>query len=155
MRTHILAVVTVTLGSFSLAAGSSSARGPQDGAADKGGRSSSVAAGCAPAVSRGGQYFTFAEKFNRYYTDCAWQPSSTVYVSPDGKGDGSSRTAPTSVARALSGVGPGRMVVFLPGTYAGCFHLDADHGGTYDQPVVLRGERQPDGAPGAKVNCCG
>jgi len=43
----------------------------------------------APAVTRGGQYFGFSEKHNRYYTDCAWQPSSTVYVSPSGTGNGS------------------------------------------------------------------
>jgi hypothetical protein len=107
-----------------------------------------------PAVARGGQYFSFAEKFNRYYTDCAWQPSSTVYVSPTGNGNGSSRTTPSSVATALAAVVPGRMVVFTAGTYAGCYELDSDHGGTYDNPVVLVGEKQAGGAPAVTINCC-
>jgi hypothetical protein len=109
---------------------------------------------CTPAVTRGGQYFTFTEKFNRYYTDCAWQPASTVYVSPDGKGDGSSRASPAGVSSALAAVVPGRMIVFTAGTYSGCYELDSDHGGTYDNPIVLRGERKADGSPGVTINCC-
>ena len=64
---------------------------------------------CAPAVTRGADYFDFPEQFNRYYTDCAWQPSSTVYVSPDGTGDGSSAASPASVSSALSSAVPGRV----------------------------------------------
>jgi hypothetical protein len=109
---------------------------------------------CAPAVTRGGQYFTFAEKFNRYYTDCAWQPTSTVYVSQSGTGNGSSRSNAASVASALAAVVPGRMVVFTAGTYSGCFELDSDHSGTYDNPIVLYGERKADGSPGVTINCC-
>jgi hypothetical protein len=66
----------------------------------------------------GGQYFGFREKHNRNYTDCAWQPSSTVDVSPIGAGNGSSRTSPASVASALAGVTPGRTIVFTAGTYS-------------------------------------
>jgi hypothetical protein len=110
--------------------------------------------GTTPAVARGGQYFGFPEKLNRYYTDCAWQPSSTVYVSPNGTGNGSSRSTPTSAATALSAVVPGRMVVFTAGTYAGCYALDSDHSGSYDSPIVLLGERKADGSPAATINCC-
>jgi len=108
----------------------------------------------APAVARGGQYFGFSEKHNRYYTECAWQPSSTVYVSPSGTGNGSSRTTPASVATALAAVVPGRMVVFTAGNYSGCYELDSAHGGSYDSPVVLVGERKADGSPAATINCC-
>jgi hypothetical protein len=110
--------------------------------------------GTAPAVTRGGQYFGFPEKLNRYYTDCAWQPSSTVYVSPKGTGNGSSPSNAASVATALAAVVPGRMVVFTAGTYSGCYELDSDHGGSYDSPIVLFGERNADGSPAAIINCC-
>ena len=103
--------------------------------------------GTAPAVARGGQYFGFSEKLNRYYTDCAWQPSSTTYVSPNGTGNGSSRSTPASVATTLAAVVPGMMVVFTAGTYSGCLELDSDHGGSYDSPIVLLGERKADGSP--------
>lgn len=113
-----------------------------------------ASATCAPAVTRGGQYFSFAEKFNRYYTDCAWQPSSMVYVSPDGTGKGTSRTDAMSVADALAEVIPGRMVVFTAGSYAGCYELTSDQSGSYDQPIVLVGERKADGSPAVTINCC-
>jgi hypothetical protein len=112
------------------------------------------AAACSPALARAGEYFGFAEQFNRYYTDCAWQPASTVYVSPNGTGDGSSRASPAGVTTALAAVVPGRMVVFTAGTYSGCFELDSDHGGTYDEPIVLVGDRKADGSPDVTINCC-
>jgi hypothetical protein len=108
----------------------------------------------APAVGRGGKYFSFTESFNRYYTDCAWQPLRTVYVSPTGTGNGSSRTTPAGVTATLGAVTPGSLVVFTAGTYSGCFELDSDHSGTYDSPIVLLGERKADGSPGATINCC-
>jgi hypothetical protein len=124
------------------------------GTAGSGGTGGGTVATCSPAVVRGGQYFNFAEKFNRYYTDCAWQPSSTVFVSPNGTGNGASRTEPSSVASALAAAVPGRMIVFLAGPYSGCFELDSDHSGTYDNPIVLAGERTSNGQPGAIINCC-
>ena len=107
-----------------------------------------------PAARRGGAYMGFPERFNRYYTDPAWKPGNTVYVSPNGSGNGSSRANAASVASALSDVVPGSMIVFTPGTYSGCSGLDDGHGGNYDHPVVLYGERKPDGSPGAVVDCC-
>ncbi|MBN2576585.1 MAG: hypothetical protein JXP73_18620 [Deltaproteobacteria bacterium] len=111
-------------------------------------------AGCSPAVTRGGQYFTFTEKFNRYYTDCAWQPGSTVYVSPTGTGNGSTPADAASVASALAAAVPGRMIVFAAGTYSGCYELDSDRSGTYDDPIVLVGEKKADGSPAVIINCC-
>jgi hypothetical protein len=96
----------------------------------------------------------FPEKFNRYYTDRGWKPGNTVYVSPNGSGNGSSRTNSSSVASALSNAGPGRMIVFTTGTYSGCYGLDDGHAGTYDAPIILYGERNPDGSPGAVIDCC-
>jgi hypothetical protein len=113
-----------------------------------------AAQGTVPAVARGGQYFGFSEKLNRHYTDCAWQPSSTVYVSPNGTGNGSSSANAASVATALAAVVPGRMVVFTAGTYSGCYELASDHGGSYDSPIVLLGERKADGSPAVTINCC-
>jgi hypothetical protein len=124
------------------------------GAFGTGGTGGGTGTTCSPAVARGGQYFTFAEKFNRYYTDCSWQPSSTVFASPNGTGNGASRSAPTSVASALAAAAPGQMIIFLGGTYAGCFELGSDHSGTYDNPIVLAGERKSDGSPGVTINCC-
>ena len=107
-----------------------------------------------PAVRRGGSYMGFPEKFNRYYTDRTWKPGTTVYVSPNGSGNGSLRTNATSVASALSNAVPGSMIVFTQGTYSGCYGLDDGHVGTYDAPIVLYGERNPAGSPGAIINCC-
>jgi hypothetical protein len=107
-----------------------------------------------PAVSRMGAYMGFPERFNRYYTDRTWKPGGTVYVSPNGSGNGSSRTNATSVATALRDVVPGTVIVFTPGAYAGCYALDDGHGGNYDHPVVLYGERKPDGSPAVVIDCC-
>ena len=117
---------------------------PGEGGATSGGPTDA----CAPAVARGADYFDFPERFNRYYTDCDWQPSSTVYVSPDGTGNGSSAASPASVSSALSDAVPGRKIQFLSGSYDGCFELDSDHSGTYDEPIVLAAE------PGVTINCC-
>ena len=96
----------------------------------------------------------FAERFNRYYTDTTWNPATTVYVSPHGGGDGSTPANPADVALAMNDARPGTMIAFAAGSYSGCYQLDRQHGGSYDHPVVLHGERNPDGSPGAVVNCC-
>ena len=96
----------------------------------------------------------FPERFNRYYTDRTWKPGSTLYVSPDGSGNGTSRSNPTGVAHALNSAVPGSMIVFTAGSYSGCYQVDDKHSGTYENPVVLYGERKPDGSLGVVVNCC-
>jgi hypothetical protein len=128
--------------------GTSGMDGGTSGATEGGATSGGPTDACAPAVTRGADYFDFPERFNRYYTDCDWQPSSTVYVSPDGTGDGSSAASPASVSSALSDAVPGRKIQFLSGSYDGCFELDSDHSGTYDQPIVLAAE------PGVTIRCC-
>lgn len=107
-----------------------------------------------PAVTRGGRYMGFAERFNRYYTDPAWKPSRVVYVSPNGSGNGASRDTPTSVRAAIQGVRPGTKIYFVRGKYQGCFELTKENSGTYDQPVVLYAERNEDRTLGVALTCC-
>lgn len=108
-----------------------------------------------PAVARGTTYFGFPERFNRYYTDPAWTPVRTLYASPNGRGNGASREAPMAVAAAVAAARPGTRIHFLRGAYQGCFEFTAENGGTYEQPVVLTGERNEDRSLGVKMTCCG
>lgn len=107
-----------------------------------------------PAVERGETFMGFPERFNRYYTDPDWKPSTTLYVSPDGNGDGATRGAPAQAANAIATARPGMMLRFLPGNYEACFEFSSANGGTYDEPIVLYGERNERGAIGAKITCC-
>ena len=107
-----------------------------------------------PAVARGGAYMGFAEKFNRYYTDPAWKPSKTVFVSPNGNGDGTSRVTPTSVQAAVEAARPGTQIYFVRGKYQGCFEFSKQTSGTYDDPIVLFGERNEDKSLGVAITCC-
>jgi hypothetical protein len=99
----------------------------------------------APAVARGGQFFGQPERFNRYYTDPGWRPTRTVNVTP------------ATVAAALAEARPGDEIVFARGDYAGCYELAGEDGGsgTYDAPIVLYAERNPDGTRGVRIDCCG
>lgn len=106
-----------------------------------------------PAVKRGAPYGGFVEEFNRYYTDRAYKPAKTIYVSPFANGNGASPTSPTSPKSALASAQPGTQIVFQKGIYAGCFGLDGG-GGTYDAPIVLVSEKNPDGSRGARIQCC-
>ena len=107
-----------------------------------------------PAIARGGVYMGFLERFNRYYTDPDWSPSRTVYVSPTGESDGSTRDTPASVSSAVDGAMPGTMIYFLRGRYEGCHTFYEGNSGSYDDPIVLYGERNDDGSIGVSVNCC-
>ncbi|MFO0727887.1 MAG: right-handed parallel beta-helix repeat-containing protein [Myxococcota bacterium] len=106
------------------------------------------------AIGRGGSYFGFAERFNRYYTDPSWTPSSTLYVSPTGGGTGETMGSPTTVADGFSRVQAGMRIYFLPGTYGGCFELDSSKSGTYDQPIVLYADHTPGTPYDVQINCC-
>jgi hypothetical protein len=108
----------------------------------------------APAVERGGSYFGFSERFNRYYTDESYEPKQVVFVSPSGTGTGASEADPASVEEALAAAEPGTTVRFIPGSYSGCYELSTDQSGTYDDPVVLYGERNADGSLGVTIDCC-
>ncbi len=107
-----------------------------------------------PAVERGDAFMGFPEKFNRYYTDLLWLPQRIIYVSPKGSGDGSTRDVAANAKQAIAQARPGTEIHFLPGSYDACYELDKDRSGTYDNPVVLYGERGKDGKLGVKINCC-
>jgi hypothetical protein len=106
------------------------------------------------AVTRGGAYMGFPERFNRYYTDPAWKPSRTLYVSPTGSGDGATRSSPMSVRAGVAAARPGRRIYFVRGKYKGCFEFAGAQSGTYDNPVLVYGERNADGSIGAAMTCC-
>lgn len=108
----------------------------------------------APAVARGTRFQGFRERFNRYYTQPSWKPATTVYVSPSGGGDGTSRASPTTVASGLAAAQPGTLVFFLRGSYNGCYGFDKGEGGTYRAPIVLFGERNANKSPGVTMSCC-
>jgi uncharacterized protein DUF1565 len=107
-----------------------------------------------PAVSRGETFMGFPERFNRYYTDASWRPSKTLYVGPDGNGDGATRETPMAVTDAVAAAQPGTEIYFLRGQYKGCFAFTKENSGTYEEPVVLYGERNDDGSIGVSVACC-
>jgi hypothetical protein len=118
-----------------------SAAAPQNGAVP------APAAAGAPAILRGAHYMGFPEKFNRYYTDPAWKPSTNLYVSADGRGDGATLQTPGPVKETLAKAQPGTQINFAPGKYQGCFELGKEGSGTYEDPVVLFGA-------GASISCC-
>jgi len=107
-----------------------------------------------PAIQRGATYMGFPERFNRYYTDPDWAPSQTVFVSPDGKGDGTTRETPMAVKDAVAGARPGTQITFLSGKYQGCYDFSKETGGTYDAPIVLYGERTEKKSIGVAMSCC-
>jgi hypothetical protein len=107
-----------------------------------------------PAVLRSARYMGFPERFNRYYTDQTWKPSRVIYVSPNGNGNGATRATPTSVRAAIQGARPGTQIYFTRGKYQGCFEFTKEMSGTYDDPIVLFGERNEDKSLGVTVNCC-
>ncbi|MDR4305413.1 right-handed parallel beta-helix repeat-containing protein [Chelatococcus sambhunathii] len=106
-------------------------------------------------VARGGQFFGFPEKFNRYYTDRDWRPARTIYVGPVGGGDGSSRETPMSPKDAVAAAKPGTKLHFVRGTYETCLSFERENSGTYDAPIVLFGERNEDQSLGVSIRCCG
>ena len=107
-----------------------------------------------PAVTRGATYMGFPERFNRHYTDQSWKPSKTLFVSPDGSGNGASRERPMPPEAAVKSAKPGTMIFFLRGAYEGCFELGKENSGTYDEPVVFFGERNDNGSAGVSMRCC-
>jgi len=96
----------------------------------------------------------FAERFNRYYTDPAWKPSRSVYVSPSGNGNGASRDTPMAARTAITAAPPGTQINFLRGKYQACFEFTKENSGTYDDPVVVYAERNEDKSLGVALTCC-
>lgn len=106
-----------------------------------------------PAIKRGAMFLGFEEKFNRYYTDPSWAPLKTVFVTPEGGGDGSTREQPMDSATAVGSAQPGTLIYFLRGSYKGGFELTKETSGTYDNPIILFGEAENDGSVGVNVDC--
>jgi hypothetical protein len=107
----------------------------------------------APAVKRGAKYFGFPEQFNRYYTDPNWKPAKTIFVSPTGSGDGTTRDKPASLSNAVNAARPGTLIHLLSGAYKGGIEFTKDMSGTYADPIVLFGERNAGGTLGVTLDC--
>ena len=114
-----------------------------------------------PAVERGASFFGEPERFNRYYTDPSWTPLRTVYVSPSGGGSGATRGDPTTPHVAIADVRPGDLIQVEAGTYVGSggaaafLNLGAHDDGTYNEPIVLRADRGPNGEYEVVFKNCG
>ena len=76
----------------------------------------------------------------------------TIYVSPTGSGDGATRehahVGRTTRSRRR---GPARKIHFMRGSYQGCFEFTKENSGTYDEPIVLYGERNADKSLGVAM----
>ena len=104
-------------------------------------------------IVRGEKFMGFPEKFNRYYTDQDWKPLATLYVSPDGSGDGTAREKPMAVKDAFAAARPGTLIYFLRGSYEGGLEFTNEASGTYDAPIVLYGEPNDDKSIGVSIAC--
>ena len=96
----------------------------------------------------------FPERFNRYYTDPSWTPANTLYVSPDGSGDGVTRDTPMPADAGIASARPGTKIHFQRGAYQACFAFSKENSGSYDEPVVLYGERNEDDSLAVSITCC-
>lgn len=105
-------------------------------------------AGLVKAPARGEFFFASPERFNRYYTDPAYQSTRILYVSPNGNGDGSA-SSPMHPDHAFSQVQAGQKILFQNGHYTGCWELDEDRSGTYDSPVVIKAV-----STDVSIDCC-
>jgi len=75
------------------------------------------------------------------YIDKPWlkdqpAPKRVLYVSPEGRGDGSSLTSPSTLEEAISLTEAGDMVWLLEGAYTGSFLIK--NNGTEESPIVYR-----------------
>lgn len=59
-----------------------------------------------------------------------------------------------SARAAIAAARPGTMIRFGRGAYNACFEFNRENGGTYDEPVVVYGERNEDKSLGVAVTCC-
>lgn len=104
--------------------------------------------GLVKVPARGADFFTTAERFNRYYTDPTYKPERILHVSPSGNGDGSA-TSPMSPDQAFSDVRAGDEILFQEGRYTGCWELDEDSSGAYDKPLVIKAASDK-----VSIDCC-
>lgn len=140
--------------------------------------SSSGAAAQDPLLARGDRYFSdidtplhfankqrfsplqirlaMSERFNRYYTDPAWQPKRRLYVSQNGTSpvEENQLQSPSSIDLVLTHLQPGDLIHFLPGEYVNVnIRLSQSHSGTYDAPIVFYGARHADGSLAVSLKC--
>ena len=105
-------------------------------------------AGLVKVPARGALFFASPERFNRYYTDPAYQPARTLHVSPSGNGDGSA-ASPMHPDQAFSQAGAGDQILFQEGRYAGCWELGKDSSGSYDHPIIIKAASNK-----VSIDCC-
>ena len=97
----------------------------------------------------------FPERFNRYYTDPAWKPSRDRVCEPERQRQRREpRHARRRSGRRSQAARPGTQIYFLRGNYQGCFEFTKENSGTYDEPIVLYGERNEDKSLGVAMTCC-
>lgn len=112
-----------------------------------------------PDIKRGEQYYGTPERFNRYYTDTTWKPGRIIYVSNDTSSTDlikQSYDNPVTIDSALNNLQPGDLLFFKKSRYPYRdfnINLSEDMSGTYDNPVVLYGERDINQKPGVKLYC--
>ncbi len=104
--------------------------------------------GLVKVPARGANFFTTPERFNRYYTDPSYRPTTILHVSPSGNGDGST-ASPMHPDQAFLQARAGDEILFQDGQYAGCWQLDEDNSGTYEQPIVIKAASDKVG-----IDCC-
>ena len=76
-------------------------------------------------------------------------------MSPNGGGNGASpRHADVGAGGGRGCARPARRIHFLRGNYQGCFEFTKENSGTYDEPIVLYGERNADKSIGVSMTCC-
>ena len=104
--------------------------------------------GLVKVPARGEAFFGTSERFNRYYTDPAYEPKRILHVSPTGSGNGSS-SSPMTPTDALAQARAGDEILFHEGQYAGCWELNEETSGTYDDPIVLKAA-----STSVSMDCC-
>ena len=75
------------------------------------------------------------------------EPARILYLSPDGRGSGASKSEPMGLAAAVAGATSGDLYWLLGGTYEGSLLLDKN--GTRERPIVFRA------APGVRATVVG
>jgi hypothetical protein len=78
----------------------------------------------------------------------SFTPKRTLYVSPEGAGDGESKDAPISLSKAVATALPGDLYWLQPGVYK-TGEIKLTRAGTKENPIVYRG------VPGQRVQVVG
>ncbi len=107
-----------------------------------------------PAVTRNASFMGFPEAFNRYYTDPGWTPTRTVYVSPDGGGDGATRESPMTPRDAIAVARAGTLIHFLAGNYPkAASSSPRKQAAPTTTPSCCMASAAADGSPAVVIDC--